>query len=794
MYTGNNGELWHAQVNAVIPYPGGRMLVGGYFRTFQGVERPGLAMIHADGRLDDSFPMIDVGSDRISGLYRLSDGRVMISHMGIGQQGAISVMSNEGVLEGSFTVITDQAINAICELPDGRLAIGGRFNQVNGMARSCFAVLDASGALDPTALSTTQFNGWVYELTLQVDASIMVGGRFTTVNGEARSGFASLGMDGALQDVDIGEWGTAEVKAIALDAQGLLLLGGTFVEPNAGIAAGILRFFPDGGLDGSWYHDSPSVPMVETIHIVHEDTILVGGRFSQAQGHQRAGIVRLDGNGVVDTSFNGSIRGESVPLISTILMLPSGEKYVAGSFDRVDGRFRSGIVQLGQDGEVVEGFNPGRGIGGYAHALLNLPDERIAIAGDFPSYNDVPSPYFAMLRSDGSLDPNFPADLGLNAPVDRMLLLPGGDLLLVGRFTTCLGQQVPSMVAITPLGSMVPNMNFPDILANRVVTATLGLPDGSVLMASQPSYTTGGYNSSLHKLRPNGSLDPTFQSPTMLGMVRTMCSHVGGMVVLAGNFTSYNGTAVGRVARIMANGTLDPGFADASALSLGGSAYTSTVLSDGRIVLGGYITSVNGQPARHLVGLLPNGHMDPDFALVEVSGMYANTTIVREMQRLPDDRVVVVGCFTHLDEVEAMCMAVIGPEGTRDASFNIGSGPDFATYGEIQHVALDAQGSYIITGIFDRIDGIARHRIARIHGGGGVGVEEVDHGSLPSGYFDAVGSVLTISDPRGGAVHDAQGRLYAEVQGGASISMRQAMTGVYTLHTRDGRVLRFVKP
>lgn len=93
-----------------------------------------------------------------------------------------------GEFISSFRPSLDKQVKALAVLPDGRLAVGGYFTQVNGQPRAALVVLDATtGATDPafTTNVTNNLTGGVpvvRALDVQ-DSSLYVGGAFTHMTG-----------------------------------------------------------------------------------------------------------------------------------------------------------------------------------------------------------------------------------------------------------------------------------------------------------------------------------------------------------------------------------------------------------------------------------------------------------------------------------------------------------------------------------------------------------------------------------------------------------------------------------
>lgn len=95
-----------------------------------------------------------------------------------------------GALDRSFRVSTSGAVRALAASPT-TLYLGGSFGSVNGRARTALAAVRTDGVLLPWAPRTG--NGQPRSMVLAPDRSrVIVGGTFTTLNGQAARGMGSL--------------------------------------------------------------------------------------------------------------------------------------------------------------------------------------------------------------------------------------------------------------------------------------------------------------------------------------------------------------------------------------------------------------------------------------------------------------------------------------------------------------------------------------------------------------------------------------------------------------------------
>jgi uncharacterized delta-60 repeat protein len=145
-------------------------------------------------------------------------------------------------------------------------------------------------------------------------------------------------------------------------------------------------------------------------------------------------------------------------------------------------------------------------------------------------------------------------------------------------------------------------------------------------------------------------IDPTFppvqatvtaNGVTTPGLISDVVQQADGKYIIGGNFTAINGVPASRIARLEANGTVDAAFTAASAAD--GSINSLALLPDGRLLVGGAFTTLGGSPRALLGRLLTSGALDPTFAPytpASPAGMSVGKVLVQ-----PDGQVLVSGTF-----------------------------------------------------------------------------------------------------------------------------------------------------
>ncbi len=188
------------------------------------------------------------------------------------------------------------------------------------------------------------------------------------------------------------------------------------------------------------------------------------------------------------------------------------------------------------------------------------------------------------------------------------------------------------------------------------------------------------------------------------GAVNATAVQADGKVVIVGGFQTYNGIARNRIARLNVDGTLDTTFNPGSGVT-GGDIYAIAIQAhDGKILIGGSFTGVNGATKNRIARLYPDGTLDTDFR-----GSGANAS-VRAILVQPDKKVLIGGMFTTLGSTTKNRIARLNQDGSLDSGFTAGAN------GAVNAIALQTDGKIVIGGAFTSANGAASARILRLFG------------------------------------------------------------------------------
>ncbi len=359
---------------------------------------------------------------------------------------------------------TDNSIRSVAIQPDGKILIGGHFSSVSDSAgtsnRSRIARLHADGTVD-TAFGADGkgASGSVNSIAVQADGKILVGGFFTTVSDATDTHFrncvARFNADGTVDTafgaVGMGAGGT--VTSIAVQADGQILIGGSFTDVSDGAAthnrSHIARLHADGTVDTTFGAEGTGTDQtVSCVKVQVDGKILIGGNFtnvSDATGSRdRRRIARLHADGTVDTTFGAEGKGTNAE-VSSIAVQADGKILIGGFFtdvsDAAATHNRATIARHHADGTVDTAFGAeGTGTNLVVSSLAIQADGKILIGGDFTRVSDATGSYnrrkIARLHADGTIDTAFGVDLaGPNHAIHSVAVQADGKIVIGGNFT-----------------------------------------------------------------------------------------------------------------------------------------------------------------------------------------------------------------------------------------------------------------------------------------------------------------------------------------------------------------------
>ena len=377
--------------------------------------------------------------------------------------------------------------------------------------------------------------------------------------------------------------------------------------------------------------------------VLGDGKILVAGRFTSVDGHTTNDIARLNSNGTIDTSFSApvfstTIGGDTGGYVNTFVTQSDGKIIVGGNFSRVNGALRAGLARLDSDGILDTSFAAQSwGSFGEIRDIVIQNDNKIVCVGSFPSGSRRVNPdgtidtSLVISTSPGFGDDNFYSVALLPSGSEEAILI-GGDFQQWNSFS-----DYHHLVKLHPSGALdfgfagtnldIATGNSLDRIQKIKVTDAYSVGDnGYIYIAGRFKDTrigAQGRNAGFARLTTDdvafgrGAYDNGFrlyisgsdQNTPGVQYVNDFDFYDGGKILLGGSFTSignplasYQTTNRFIIVDDDTGGLID-GFSSSTYNLNTGSVNSVTLLPNDNVLVGGTFTQANSTAREGLASL-----------------------------------------------------------------------------------------------------------------------------------------------------------------------------------------------
>jgi uncharacterized delta-60 repeat protein len=719
----------------------GKIIVGGDFSFYQGVAANRINRLNSDGTRDTSFDIGTGFNDTVLSTQIQSDGKILVGGQFTTYQGVsanrIIRLNSDGTRDITFDIGTGfgSTVQSIQIQSDGKILVGGQFTTYQGVSANRIIRLNSDGTRDTTFDIGTGFNSDAYEIKIQSDGKILVGGNFTTYQGVSVNRIIRLNSDGTRDNTfDIGT-GLAGgfARTIGIQSDGKIIVGGDFTTYQGVSANRIIRLNSDGTRDTSFNIGTGFNSQVNNIKTQQDDKLIITGFYSTYQGVAAVRIIRLNSDGTRDNTFDIGTGFNNFTLFSEIAM--NNKILIVGFFTQYQGVSANRIIRLNSDGtrdfESIEAittesinfnsflyfnklYNPnatfdiGTGFNNTVWSIQLQSDGKIILGGAFTTYQGVSVNRIIRLNSDGTRDTSFDDGIGFNNTVFPTQIQSDGKILVGGQFTTYQGVSANRIIRLNSDGT---RDNTFDIGTgfNDTVFSTQIQSDGKIIVGGDFTTYQGVSANRIIRLNSDGTRDTSFDIGTGFNnTVRSIQLQSDGKIIFGGSFTTYQGVSAVRIIRLNSDGTRDTSF-DV------GTGFDSTVQSiqtqsDGKILVGGQFTTYQGVSSNYIIRLNSDGTRDNTF---DIGTGFNGFT--RTIQIQSDGKIILGGDFTTYQGVSANRIIRLNSDGTRDTTFDIGFGFDNSVYS----TQTQSDGKIVVGGVFLTYQDVSANRIIRLNSAGG---------------------------------------------------------------------------
>jgi uncharacterized delta-60 repeat protein len=690
------------------------LIVGGDYLNLNGIHSSYLTRLKPDGTIDENFDTGPGFNGKVYTSYIQPDGKIIVggsftSFNGI-PSGRLVRLNPDGSYDPSFNTTIGATTGTIYEISpqsDGKIIIVGSFTRYNNVGVNRVVRILSNGALDTSFMVGSGAPTLISNVCVLDDGKILLAGNFTSFNSVQVNKIVRLLSDGQVDTIfNVGTGFDDDVNAMAVQADGKILVGGKFTNYNGLVANRIVRINNDGTLDGSFISGSGfSAGAVQKIKTDALGDIMIGGSFTGSyNGNDVNRICLLNSRGILktDVDFGSGPASASVLAIANDL---EGSWYIGGSFSVFDGLNQGRLAKINSEGEYDTGYlSAGIGFDNSVLKVISLDNKKTMVFGNFKKFNGVFASRITCLLEDGSMDVNFNASQsGANNLIKNAVLQTDGKIICGGNFTKYNETLSNRIIRILPNG----------IVDETFIIGT-GLNSQVYAMAiqSDQKIIVGGnftrYNDSpagrIIRLLPNGQRDISFNVGYGFdAIVEAILVQQDGKVLIAGRFNSFDGHSTPRLVRLNSDGSMDSGFNVGNGFDK--YVYAIALQSDQKILLGGSFVNYNGSSQKRIIRLNSDGSLDNTFQ----SGTGFSKGDVRAILIQPDDKILVGGTFsgTYKNIISQRLIRLL-KSGDFDSSF------DARLNNKLYTMSFTANQRLMIGGDFNSVSGISKHRIARL--------------------------------------------------------------------------------
>jgi uncharacterized delta-60 repeat protein len=337
----------------------GKILVGGSFSSYSGVNVNNFVVLNTDGSIDDTF------------------------NFGSGFNSFVSTLAGQS---------------------DGKILVGGSFTSYDSVSVNRLVRLNTDGSIDNTFDVGTGFNGSISRIVIDLNNRIIVSGSFTSYDGVPINGLVRLNTDGSIDNTfDVGTGFNGSVYNVAIDSNGKIIFIGDITLYNGNSIGYIVRLNSDGTIDNTFNTGTGFDYWSEGLFIQSDNKIIVAGYFEVYNGTQAYSVIRLNSDGTIDTSFNPPISFFQQVQFTTVFVQSDGKVVLGGGFSLFT---NNNIIRLNSDGSVDSSLNIGSGTNNAVKNMVILSDGAIIFVGFFNTYNSISANGIVKIFGDSPLSYN----------------------------------------------------------------------------------------------------------------------------------------------------------------------------------------------------------------------------------------------------------------------------------------------------------------------------------------------------------------------------------------------------
>ena len=658
----------------------GKIIAIGNYTTYSGSSSTRIVRINTNGTKDLTYTTGTGPASTPNAIAIQSDGKTILGGAFTTYSGStanrVTRINTDGSRDATFSAGTgtNGTVSAIAVQSDGKIIIGGNFTEYTTSGSRYIARLNTNGTIDTGSSwnSGQGFNNNLLGLAIQSDQKILATGNFTAYSGSTKNYIARINTNGTVDTGSSWNQGTgfnSSTSTLAIQSDGKIVVVGGFTTYSGSTSNRITRINTSGSRDTTFNVGAGFNSNAVDVYVQPDQKILVTGIFTAYSGSVRNGVVRINSDGTVDTTFNSGLSINTNTGTRCLTQLSNGSVVLAGSFA---GDLVSRITALGLSGSLIsQSIVSNLGLLNVPYEMVFQSDGKLVIGGDFTSYSGSDANYITRINTNGSRDNTFNIGTGFNSTVNALAIQSDGKILAGGVFTDYSTSGSRRIARLNTNGTIDTGSSWNSGQGFGGTVNTLAVQsDGKIVVGGNFTLYSGSTKNYIARLNTDGTADTGSswnQGAGFNAQVGRISLQSDGKIVVVGSFTTYSGSTKNYIARLNTDGTADTGSSWNQGTGFGALATSIAIQSDGKLIIGGNFATYSGSGAGRIVRINTDGTADTGSSWN--TGLGFNATPQEIVIEPGTNKIVVVGDFTSYSGSASSRIVRINSDGTRDTTF-----------------------------------------------------------------------------------------------------------------------------
>lgn len=721
---------FNGSVNNIVTDNNGKIIIVGDFTTYQGVAANHIIRINADGSRDTSFNIGEWFNGpnwivSISSLKIQTDGKIVVGGYFSTYQwetaNKIIRINTDGSRDTEFVMGTSfvGSVYGIAVQSDNKIIVWGDFSSYQGTAVSKLVRLNTDWSIDTSFDIGTGFDNTIIAIAIQEDNKIVVGGYFSSYQWETANGIIRLNTWWSIDTGFVTAAGFsndgwmmpfAVINKIEILKDRKMLVNGEFTTYQWNRANSVIKINTDWSQDTSFDTEDGFNSSVYAVATQNDGKIIIWWDFTSYQGSEANKIIRLNADGSRDTNFN--IWDGCDHSVNALAIQSDGKIIAGGQFTKYQWIGTNYITRINTNGSKDEGFYIWNWLDNTVYALATQSDGKIIVWGNFITYKWTPAKSIIRLNTDGSRDTSFDIEDWFDNAIYAIEIQDDGKIIVWWDFTSYQGSTANYIIRLNVDGSRDTSFDIGEGLYNQrgwygTVYDIVINWSGKIFLGWAFTAYQGTSAGRIISLNGDWSRNIDFNIGTGFnGLVQTLEIQNDNKIIAWGTFTSYSGSTANRIIRLNSDGSQDDSFDIGNGFDH--YVYTTQIQDDGKILVWGQFSSYQWVSANEIIRLNADGSRDTEFVIEDGFDGYTGNTHVKTIALQNNGKILVGGDFWTYQGNSTNYIARLNTNGSIDTWFDIWSWFNHYVY------TLTTQSSWwiMVWGLFTSYKWVAPHLIS----------------------------------------------------------------------------------